>query len=431
MIISGSFENNIGCRNGNRVAKNSEMLSLILPTYLVQPDYLIAQTTLVHELQQQMKPTNKVLINGRLSEREVEHFSPTVTLSSEVFFGISDVLGKDIDESAVFSGSVETILNTSFTGEDTLEVGIESGNLVEFSFIDEITNEGRLGFLTNTDNNHFKLSELSYEFPVSDRASFYLSTTGNDINDFNPFLEDSSNGNSNAAISEFGTENPIHNLVPDVGFQLNYDLTKTLSMSLGYFSEEANNPESGKGLFNGNQSKFVQLQFEPNDRFLLGLTYIHTYNDSSLETGTGSLRSQVNLERPVVGNSYGMGASWFLNPQMAIGGWVGFTNGTVIDLGDAYIWNYALTLNFPDLGKEGNLLGFVIGQEPKLTGTRGFTIDERRQDPDTSFHLEAFYRNQLNNYLSITPGIIWITAPSHDKDNADLVLFTIRTTFKF
>jgi hypothetical protein len=340
-------------------------------------------------------------------------------------------LGKDVDESAVFTGSVELIFNASFTGEDSLEVGIESGNSVEFSFIDEITNEGRLGFLTDTEDNRFELSELSYEFPVSDRAGFYLSTTGNDISDLNPFVEDSSNGGSNGVISEFGTENPIHNLVSDVGLQLNYDLTKTLTVSLGYFSEEADNPESGTGLFNGNQSTFVQLEFEPNDSLLLGLTYIHTYNDSSLETGAGSLRAQVNLERPVVGNSYGMGASWALNSEVAIGGWVGFTDATVIDLGDANIWNYALTFNFPDLGKEGNLLGFVIGQEPKLTGTSGFTIDERRQDPDTSFHIEAFYRNQLNDYLSITPGIIWLTAPNHDKNNGDLVLFTIRTTFEF
>jgi hypothetical protein len=173
------------------------------------------------------------------------------------------------------------------------------------------------------------------------------------------------------------------------------------------------------------------LELEPNDNLLLGFTYIRTYNDSSLTTDTGSQRAQVNLERPIIGNSYGIGASWLVNSRIAIGGWAGYTNATVIDLGNAEIWNYALTVNFPDFGKEGNLLGFVLGQEPRLTGTSGFTIDDRTKDPDTSFHLEAFYRNRVNDYLSITPGIIWITAPNGDRNNADIFLLTIRTKFEF
>ena len=209
-----------------------------------------------------------------------------------------------------------------------------------------------------------------------------------------------------------------------MGLQINYDLSEELNVSLGYFSEE-------KALFNGNYSAFAQIEFEPHDNLLLGLTYIHSYNDSNLETDTGSIRSQVNLERPVVGNSYGIGASWFVNPRIALGGWVGLTKANVINLGKADIWNYSLNLTFPYLGKEGNLLAIIIGQEPKLTGTNGFTIDDGRQDPDTSFHIETFYKNQVNDNISITPGFIWITAPNHDKKNADIFILTIRTTFTF
>ncbi|NJR63924.1 MAG: carbohydrate porin [Cyanobacteria bacterium CRU_2_1] len=267
---------------------------------------------------------------------------------------------------------------------------------------------------------------------IGDRASLYISTSGDDLSDFNPSLGDD-------AISEFGAENPIHSLVEDVGLQLNYELIDELSISLGYFSGDAGNPEPGAGLFNGNQSAFVQLEFEPSDReaspqenhFLLGLTYIHTYNDSSLETETGSFRSQINLERPVVGNSYGVSASFAPNPRTVIGGWAGFTNATVIDLGDASVWNYALTLAFPDLGQEGNLLGIVIGQEPRLTGTSGFRIDDRRSDPDTSLHIEIFYRDRLSDYISVTPGLVWITAPNHDNSNPDILVFTVRTIFEF
>lgn len=363
----------------------------------------------------------------RVSDMEAQQFSPTAFLEGEVVFGISGVSGSGVDTAVVGQASVELILTVSFTGEDLLEIGIESGNGTAFSYADELTFEGRLGFPSDTEADRFELSELSYEFPVGDRASLYLSTSGDDLDDFNPLLGDGSAG----AISEFATENPIYALVPDVGLQLNYDITEQLSASLGYFSEDAGNPEAGAGLFNGNQSAFVQLGFEPSNRFLLGLTYIHTYNDSSLETELGSLRSQIDLERPVIGNSYGISALFSPSPRLVIGGWIGFTQATVLNLGNAEVWNYALTIALPDFGKAGDLLGVVIGQEPRLTGTSGFMIDDRSSDPDTSLHLEAFYSNWLSDHLSITPGLIWITAPNHDSDNPDILVLTVRTTFEF
>jgi hypothetical protein len=337
------------------------------------------------------------------------------------------VSGRDLNDPIVFQESIELILNVSFTGEDRLQIGIESGNATEFSCIDEITFEGSLSFTSNSDDNDFEFNELSYEFPLGDRMSIYISTTGDDLDDFNPFLGSSREG----ALSEFGTENPIHSLVEDTGLQLNYDLTDELSLSLGYFSGDAAESGAGAGLFNGNYSAFAQLGFEPNDRFLLGLTYIHTYNDSDLETDAGSLRSQLNLERPIIGNSYGISSSFMLSSQLAIGGWIGLTNARVIDLGDADVWNYALTLTFLKLGGEDNLLGVVIGQEPRLTGTSGFMIDERSSDLNTSLHIEAFYRDRLSDHISVTPGLIWITAPNHDNSNPDIFIFAVRTTFEF
>jgi len=38
-----------------------------------------------------------------------------------------------------------------------------------------------------------------------------------------------------------------------------------------------------------------------------------------------------------------------------------------IGRGDADVWNWAVTLAFPNLGKEGNLGGILIGMEPKVT----------------------------------------------------------------
>lgn len=209
------------------------------------------------------------------SELEVQPAFPTVSLEGEAILGVSSAVGRTLDAAVVLQDSIELKLNVSFTGEDLLEVGFEGGSSRELSYIGELTFEGQLGYPIQNNPNRFELSELSYEFPIGDRASLYLSTTGADLNEFNPLL---GNGDKSGAgaISKFGVENPIHNLVEDVGAQLNYDLTDELNVSLGYFSGGANNAMPQASLFSGNQSAFVQIGFEPSDRFLVGFSYIYT-----------------------------------------------------------------------------------------------------------------------------------------------------------
>jgi len=43
------------------------------------------------------------------------------------------------------------------------------------------------------------------------------------------------------------------------------------------------------------------------------------------------------------------------------------TAGGLFDRGGLDIFNYAVTLAFPDLGRQGNSTGFVVGMEPKIT----------------------------------------------------------------
>lgn len=365
-------------------------------------------------------------LETRVAELENRQFSPTANLTGEVILAISDDFGDGTNDNLALQQRTQLSLRSSFTGEDRLRITLRSGNVKQFSYVENLTNEGRLGFDTDSDNR-IELSNISYRFPIGDRANLFIAPEGDDVDATNPFFGDRGTG----SISRFGRQNPIYKLVESGGIGLEYELSNELSLSLGYYNQEAESSEAGDGLFNGNYSASAKLEFEPTEDFELGLLYIHSYNDSNLKTGTGSLRSQIDLDRPVIGNSYGLEASWQLAPKFAIGGWVGFTDATVINLGEADVWNYALTLAFPDLGKEGNLLGVIVGQEPKLTGTSGFLINGRRNDPDTSLHVETFYRHQIRDNLSITPGLIWITAPNHNNDNGDLVVLTVRTTFEF
>jgi hypothetical protein len=99
-----------------------------------------------------------------------------------------------------------------------------------------------------------------------------------------------------------------------------------------------------------------------------------------------------------------------------------------VQRGDQKIWNWAVTLAFPDLLKEGNVAGILVGMEPRVTSSTNRTLPE---DKDTSLHVEGFYQFKLSDNISITPGLILLTAPDHNKNNSDLLIGVVRTTFTF
>jgi hypothetical protein len=164
-----------------------------------------------------------------------------------------------------------------------------------------------------------------------------------------------------------------------------------------------------------------------------------------------------DLDIPIISNSYGIELSWQLSDNFVLGGWFGYTkttllstgNGLLSSRGDLDIINGAVTLAFPNLGKKGNLGGIIVGVEPfvleedisvnrNLVGLALLNaapeltqVFNNFRNPDVSLHIEAFYQMQLTDNISITPGIIWITAPGFLANNADLIIGTIRTTFSF
>ena len=134
---------------------------------------------------------------------------------------------------------------------------------------------------------------------------------------------------------------------------------------------------------------------------------------------------------PIVTNSYGVEAAFRLSDNISISGFGAYTNATLIFLGrgSGDIWTYGAGVALPDFGKEGNLLGIFAGVQPTLRsldapGAGNFSRDY-------GYHIEGFYRYQLTDNISVTPGVIWLTAPGQDDSNDDAIIGTLRTTFNF
>ena len=378
-------------------------------------------------------------LQARVRELELTQFSTTTKLRGEVIFGLSSVFSGEADKVAVLGNRTRLELETSFTGKDTLFTRISTGNFPSLTQEND-TFEGNLGFAA-PENNNLALEVLFYNFPLSENTKVIVGTAGTAADDLVNTVNILDGDGGSGAISAFGTRNPIYLPPGDAGVGIIHSLGDKLELSAGYLASPANDPSEGNGLFNGPYSALAQLTFTPTDSITLGATYVRGYNQSDTETGSSlaNLRSFTE-ERfgeavPTISDSYGLQISWAISDRIILGGWGALTqvealstlNGQ-IDRGNQDVINWAATLAFPDLGKEGNLAGIVIGREPYVSDS---SIDAVGEDDDFSLHVEGFYEYQITDNISITPGVVWITAPDGNDDNDDLVIGTIRTTFRF
>ncbi|HEY9742556.1 MAG TPA: iron uptake porin [Coleofasciculaceae cyanobacterium] len=388
-------------------------------------------------------------LEGRVGYLEDRQFSTTTKLNGEVIFAISDLFGgdpniqnRDFDDNTVFQDRVRLNLDTSFTGKDRLRTRLQARNVTTFPALrsNGLTREGRFGF-DGDEGNAVNIDFLGYRVPLGDQFLLQLFANAAGMDDIAPTLNplDSSGSGS---ISRFGQRNPIYRVgSQSAGASLTFGRSAPIRVDLGYLSATNADPGEDSGIFNGNYSALGQITFQPSKAFALAATYIHSYDRSNLGTGTGSIGSQLQFTAPglarlpIVGNSYGVEASFSFTPQFILSGWAGYTQARILGRGDADVWNYGATLALNDFGPKGSTLGFVVGIEPKLTGTRGNVFlnaaTGTRRDRDTGFHVEGFYKLKLTNNIAVTPGVIWLTAPGHDARNDDIFVGTLRTTFTF
>jgi len=394
-------------------------------------------------------------LEARTDELDANQFSTTTKLSGETIFATAYAFG---DERAVPSGAAPSGVNiddnsnpifayrarlnfdTSFFGKDRLRVRLQGRDVPNLGTVTG-TNMSRLAFDgTTTPQNNLELDDLYYRVPLGANGNVYIAATNLEYNDavevFSP-LESSGRG----ALSRFGRFNPIYRQGGDgTGLIANIGLGEKVTASAGYLvptgvaADALQEPgDNNAGLIGGEYAATAQIAFEPTDTTSFGLTYVRSY----LPTGTGFLsgvgsanaNSPFGAGVPITANSFGAQANFRLNPKVNLSGWAGYSlvdaaNGTD---NNADVLNYAVTLAFPDLGKEGNLAAIVVGQPPKAISN---TI-ANREDQGTSYHIEGLYRFQVNDNISITPGLFVLLNPEHNGANDPVFTGTIRTTFTF
>ncbi len=438
-------------------------------------------------------------LEGRVAFLEDHQFSTTTKLRGEVIIALSQDFMQG--NQAILADRVRLALNTTFTGEDNLVTRLSAGNAGAFNTegksnfrtagqpVTSVTQDIDSATLNQTFNiypgedNDVQIDWLAYYAPIDlgedTRLQTYVAAWGGIHSDYvptlNPYFEDYDGGNG--SLSAFAQSSSIYRIGGGSGAALSYQLgflegllgpsTATVSYLAG---GEPNSPEGGNGLFNGDYSILGQLNFNISDTFAVGLTYINGFHkaDSPLfgagsraDSGVGyngfvgtALANQNNAQLndffddrfgpgvvvdqgDKVSNSYGAQVAWNLGGA-SISGFFNYTNLTRLGRGADDIWSYGGGIAFPDLGKEGSVLGIFGGVQPYNATSRYFLTDTftgesfrtRVSSNNLPWHAEVFYKYQLNDNISITPGVMWVNAPQQGREDSHII-GTLRTTFTF
>jgi hypothetical protein len=388
-----------------------------------------------------------VAVEDKLATVQKQAFSTTTKLNGEAIFAFSGYntgraagIGTNGTTANILSDRVRLNFDTSFTGKDRLRTRLESRNTPQFNSGVTGTNMTRLGFDGDSQNNT-SVALLNYGFPISPETRITVDVVGARFNDHlythNPLLTSSGSG----AISRFGRFNPVYRLSTEgAALTVNHKFSNELDLAIGYAVPNINsaaNPAQGNGLFNGSNAIISQLNIRPVKDLSLGLIYgrAYTTNGANINGGTGS--SAANSPFGAVATSanyYSFMTSYKLSPGFVLSGWAGFTetNRETAAGGNASTSNYAISFAFPDFGQKGNNLAFILGIPPKLNSRSGTALASAvSANPDTSYHIEALYRVKLSDNIAITPGLLLITNPEHNRANPTEYVGTIRTTFTF
>ena len=404
-------------------------------------------------------------LDDRVTTLESNQFSTTTKLFGQTVVGIQGRNGSDYtffrdrltntDDQINMITNTQLSLFTQFSDRSILLTGLSAGSGSTTTTNRTLQPFVALGFEADTGNN-VQISDLTYRHLVSNKLALIVGTEG--ISATNVFR--GANRVQSAGfgpLSRFAQRNPVVSMGGSgSGFGFDWQIAKSLSLQGLYSTNLADNATFG-GLFGGDLGSTTfgtQLVASPSSDLDFSFQYLNSYSPwgtlsgSPRPSGIGDDQVVIqdgNGQAPINTNAFGVAMDWRVSPKFNVGGWAGYTTSKYqAGSGDVDTFNWMTYITLPDLGKNGNLAGLFFGQPPRITSSnlpvgrnlpslisRGdFTADTGGQ-PDATTHLEAFYRFNVTDNISLTPGFIAVFNPLHNDDNDTITMGILRTTLTF
>jgi hypothetical protein len=414
-------------------------------------------------------------LDAKVEKLESQQFSTTTKLSGLAFFNVTgassggDVLRENlptpvagvapvrttpiaIKPNVTMSGLVWLTLNTSFTGKDSLvtQLAVGNGNSAYSSTY------GSSGFFnttaaTFTDQtagaaaNTFVLRELSYTFPVFEKASLVV---GPRVNFYKYF-------DGNRFIYPWNTTfNSINstllsNAKRGAGAIFMTPLGNQFDFKVGYLAESnefggtgsAANPT--QGLFGGNNALTAEFGFKPSDAFKLRLLYSRTNLAPNIDGSVGGAGFTPSLPGTAfVAGGLNNGQSdvfvanfdWLIAKGFGLFGRYGYgstnVNKTLGGSSNVSMQTFQVGAAFPDLFKEGALAMVSFAMPFKFTDDSNVLLSGKGNG-GTQYDLELSYVYPLTKNISLVPAAYFIFSPNNFSNNPTVYVGNLQAVFSF
>ena len=328
---------------------------------------------------------------GSFSETTTASFSLDFLLGAEEGKGIESATETDGDEAVEFNYSFQIDLNTSFTGEDSLDISIDAGDIDGDASGDATS--PNLEFDPNATKDVLTVDGIAYTFPVGDLTLFVgsdsdgsaLFTTACVYGGPSNTLDDC--GNVNAGITGGG-----------VAAGASYDVGNGFTAAFGIQGSESGilTEETKKDAYAFNAAYTA-------DNFGLSITY------ANVEDGTGTTEDSFT----------------------ALNGYVDFEGFPTLSAGVEYGDDDSSTIDWDD-----QTMYYFIGSTyeigPGEVGVAWGTHNVNKgatENVDDEIMMEAYYSYPVNDGMTITPLIYSKEQKSAAKP--DLTGVMVKTSFSF
>jgi Carbohydrate-selective porin, OprB family/S-layer homology domain len=320
-------------------------------------------------------------LEADVAELEANQFSTTTKLrgqlDSHLVIPFDAPAGSD---EVTFEYRARLNFDTSFTGEDRLRIRLQAA--------DSAGSTGAVGGLANASGvglgeDNIALDDVYYSFPVGERLSFTLAANSMNADDFVTSTIVPFDG---PAVADFS--GPVfydaYGTGQSFGVGVNFALTESLILDLGYSTLDGNNPTVG--IFD--QYEYIaQLNYLSDGLIDAAITYM----DGEAVGGPDSIvAGLLNLD-------FG---------GFELGGYYASVSGA------GFEDSWQIGAAFPSFLGTGNEFGVYGGEN--LAGT---------------FIAEGYYEIGVNEFLTITPAVLY---GDPNVAGTDSELYgVVRTTFRF
>ncbi|MCP9805355.1 carbohydrate porin [Cyanobium sp. T1B-Tous] len=391
-------------------------------------------------------------LEAKVGTLEAQQFSTTTKLKGEVNFILGGVPSYDSDttykernpsggadltktvgkqDRTTFNYDVRLNLDTSFTGKDLLKTRLRSGNFTASSPFNAGDSLFKLDKASSTNAgaagaggiDTVSIDRLYYQFPVGQQFTLTAGALVRNT-EILAFIPSAYRSQLLDFFAVAGTPG-VYNKVTGQGFGAVWK--QKVAKGQGFWNASLNfiaqdGEISNEGIFDsdGSLNTTAQLGYKGTNwgaavAYRNGTFGTRTINANG--TANSSLVTNQNS------NSFSVAGYWQpvdsgIIPSISAG--YGFTDisGGVGGAADSQSWYVAL--QWDDAFAKGNAAGIALGQNPSAgTGV------------ENPLSLELYYKVQVTDHISITPGLFYITNSSNQVNDKDLWGGVIQTQFRF